>query len=42
MLFYPHDFTFVCPAEIQSFANLEPAFAAEDTLFLAASTGKRL
>src|SRR6266513_618044 len=36
--FYPRDFTFVCPTELQAFAELEAAFTAEQAALLAAST----
>jgi alkyl hydroperoxide reductase subunit AhpC len=36
--FYPRDFTFVCPTELQAFAELEAAFTAEAAALLAAST----
>jgi peroxiredoxin (alkyl hydroperoxide reductase subunit C) len=38
LFFYPRDFTFVCPTELAGFAELEPAFAAEDASVVAAST----
>jgi len=38
LFFYPRDFTFVCPTELQAFAELEPAFAEEDAAIVAAST----
>jgi len=38
LLFYPRDFTFVCPTELQGFAELQDEFAAEDATLLAAST----
>ena len=36
--FYPRDFTFVCPTELQVLAQLELAFRAEEAAILAAST----
>jgi peroxiredoxin (alkyl hydroperoxide reductase subunit C) len=38
LLFYPRDFTFVCPTELHAFAELAPAFAAEDAAIVAVST----
>jgi alkyl hydroperoxide reductase subunit AhpC len=38
LFFYPRDFTFVCPTEIQGFAKHEKAFADVNTQILAAST----
>ena len=38
LLFYPRDFTFVCPTELAAFAELEPAFRAEEAEVVAAST----
>ncbi len=38
LFFYPRDFTFVCPTELHAFAELEPAFAAEEAVVIAAST----
>jgi peroxiredoxin (alkyl hydroperoxide reductase subunit C) len=38
LVFYPRDFTFVCPTELQGFAELQDAFAAEDATLMAAST----
>jgi len=38
LFFYPRDFTFVCPTELQAFAELEPEFAAEEAVLVAAST----
>ena len=38
LFFYPRDFTFVCPTELQSLARLHGAFAREGALVLAAST----
>jgi peroxiredoxin (alkyl hydroperoxide reductase subunit C) len=38
LFFYPRDFTFVCPTELQAFAELEPEFAAEDAALVAVST----
>ena len=38
LFFYPRDFTFVCPTEIQAFARLHPEFAREGAIVLGAST----
>jgi alkyl hydroperoxide reductase subunit AhpC len=38
LFFYPRDFTFVCPTELQAFAELEEAFEHEDAALVAAST----
>ena len=38
LFFYPRDFTFICPTELQAFAELEEDFAAEDAALLAVST----
>ena len=38
LFFYPRDFTFICPTELQAFAELEPDFAAEEAVVIAAST----
>jgi alkyl hydroperoxide reductase subunit AhpC len=38
LFFYPRDFTFVCPTELQAFAELHDAFEAEGAALLAAST----
>ncbi len=38
LFFYPRDFTFVCPTELQVLARLHGAFAREGALVLAAST----
>ncbi|KAA1476385.1 peroxiredoxin [Dentipellis sp. KUC8613] len=38
LLFYPMDFTFVCPTEILAFNDALPSFAALDTVVLAVST----
>ena len=38
MFFYPRDFTFVCPTELQALARLHGAFTWEGALVLAAST----
>jgi alkyl hydroperoxide reductase subunit AhpC len=38
LVFYPRDFTFVCPTELQSLAGLHEEFASEDAVVLAAST----
>lgn len=38
LVFYPRDFTFVCPTELHGFAELQDQFAAEGATLLAAST----
>lgn len=38
LFFYPRDFTFVCPTEIQRFADLEAEFEKEHAVILGAST----
>lgn len=38
LFFYPRDFTFVCPTEIQEFGELHSEFAAEKAVVLGAST----
>lgn len=38
LFFYPRDFTFICPTELQAFAELEEAFAQEGAVVVAAST----
>ena len=38
LFFYPRDFTFVCPTELQSLAELHAEFEREDAVVLAAST----
>lgn len=38
LFFYPRDFTFVCPTEIQAFGELHDEFTAEKAVVLAAST----
>jgi alkyl hydroperoxide reductase subunit AhpC len=38
LFFYPRDFTFVCPTELNAFAQLEEAFAEEEAAVIAAST----
>ena len=38
IFFYPKDFTFVCPTEIESFAALNSEFISRDTVLLTAST----
>jgi peroxiredoxin (alkyl hydroperoxide reductase subunit C) len=38
LFFYPRDFTFVCPTELQAFAELHAVCEAEDAVVLAAST----
>jgi peroxiredoxin (alkyl hydroperoxide reductase subunit C) len=37
LVFYPRDFTFVCPTELHGFAQLQDDFAAEGATLLAAS-----
>ena len=37
LVFYPSDFTFVCPTELHGFAELQDEFAAEGTTLLAVS-----
>ena len=37
LVFYPRDFTFVCPTELHGFAELQDDFAAEGATLLAAS-----
>lgn len=37
LLFYPHDFSFICPTEVVGFHNAREAFAAEHTSIVAAS-----
>jgi hypothetical protein len=41
LLFYPFDFTFVCPTEIISFSDKNNEFQAIQTQVLAISTGKQ-
>jgi peroxiredoxin (alkyl hydroperoxide reductase subunit C) len=38
LFFYPRDFTFVCPTEIQEFAELHAEFTKEKAVVLGAST----
>jgi alkyl hydroperoxide reductase subunit AhpC len=38
LFFYPRDFTFLCPAELRGFAELESAFVLEGASVMAAST----
>jgi peroxiredoxin (alkyl hydroperoxide reductase subunit C) len=38
LFFYPRDFTFVCPTEIQAFASLNKEFEAERAAVIGAST----
>jgi peroxiredoxin 2/4 len=38
LFFYPRDFSFVCPTELQAFARLQGEFTREGALVLAAST----
>ena len=38
LFFYPRDFTFICPTELHAFAELEPEFAREEAVVIAAST----
>jgi lipoyl-dependent peroxiredoxin subunit C len=38
LFFYPRDFTFLCPAELCGFADLQASFALEGALVMAAST----
>jgi alkyl hydroperoxide reductase subunit AhpC len=38
LFFYPRDFTFVCPTEIQEFGELHAEFTAERAVVLGAST----
>lgn len=38
LVFYPKDFTFVCPTEIVAFANLEDEFADRDAVVMTGST----
>jgi lipoyl-dependent peroxiredoxin subunit C len=37
LFFYPRDFTFLCPAELRGFAELQASFALEGASVLAAS-----
>ncbi len=38
LFFYPRDFTFVCPTEIEEFSRLEKEFEAQSAVILACST----
>jgi peroxiredoxin 2/4 len=38
LVFYPRDFTFVCPTELAELADLAPAFADEEAAVMAVST----
>jgi alkyl hydroperoxide reductase subunit AhpC len=38
LVFYPRDFTFVCPTELAELADLAPAFMDEDAVVMAVST----
>ena len=38
LFFYPRNFSFVCPTEIETFGNMEPEFKKEDAVLLGAST----
>jgi peroxiredoxin (alkyl hydroperoxide reductase subunit C) len=38
LVFYPRDFTFICPTELQTLAALQAEFAREDAVLLGAST----
>ena len=38
LFFYPRDFTFLCPAELRGFAELQASFALEGASVVAAST----
>lgn len=38
LFFYPRDFTFICPTEIEAFARLHSRFTRENAVVLAAST----
>ena len=38
LFFYPRDFTFICPTEIEGFAHLHSRITHEDAVVLAAST----
>jgi alkyl hydroperoxide reductase subunit AhpC len=39
LFFYPRDFTFVCPTEIEAFARLHEQFEKERAVIMGASTG---
>jgi len=38
LFFYPRDFTFICPTEIEAFARLHSRFVLDDAVVLGAST----
>ncbi len=38
LFFYPRDFTFICPTELATFAELHGDFEAEDAVLVGAST----
>jgi alkyl hydroperoxide reductase subunit AhpC len=38
LFFYPRDFTFICPTELQAFGNLQVDFADQEAVIVAAST----
>lgn len=38
LVFYPRDFTFICPTELEALATLESEFAASNAVVVAAST----
>src|SRR5205823_207808 len=38
LFFYPRDFTFVCPTELQAFARLQQEFRSEGAFLVGAST----
>lgn len=38
LVFYPGDFTFVCPTELEGFAKLQEMFEKENAVIIAAST----
>ena len=38
LFFYPGDFTFICPTEIEAFARLHQRFTLEDAIVVGAST----
>jgi peroxiredoxin (alkyl hydroperoxide reductase subunit C) len=38
LVFYPRDFTFICPTELHAFGQLAPAFADEGATVVAVST----
>lgn len=41
LFFYPRDFTFICPTEIEEFGKMYPEFLAKGCEILAASTDSR-